>query len=138
MRYTIIYSLLLILFACNNDLEQEIDKKNKSLLVNGLQDTINPLNSLHPSNLSPDNSWMIALDIKEGKLLSYTIQYQNGDTLTKKIANKDIISGELDCTSAKFLDNSTYQICSDSSAQKEYLEFLIQKDGTYQFIKKNS
>jgi len=77
---------------------------------------------------------MVALEVNKGNLLSYTIQYQNGDTLTKKIAKKDAILGEVDYTSAKFLDNNTYQIPYFDKTKKEYFELCIYKDGSYQYI----
>ena len=134
MKYTFIFSFLIFLFACSNESVQKINKENTPLvneaLIKELQDTSNPLNSIHPSNLSPDNSWMIALEISKGNLLSYTIHYQNGDSLTNKIAKKDAISGEVDYTSAQFLNNNTYQIPYFDNTKKEYFELCIYKDGT--------
>ena len=77
---------------------------------------------------------MVALEVNKGNLLSYTIQYQNGDTLTKKIVKKDAILGNVDYTSAKFLDNNTYQIPNVGSTKKVYFELCIYKDGSYQYI----
>lgn len=138
MKYCIIFPFLIILFACSNESEQEINKENTPLvneaLIKELQDTTNPLNSIHPSNLSPDNSWMVALEVSKGSLISYTIQYQNGDTLTKKIAKKDAISGNVDYTSAQFLDNNTYQIPYFDNTKKEYFELCIYKDGSCKYI----
>ncbi len=140
MKYTILFLLLIILSACEeqNETVEFIQAVDSSLpdeqLINDLNDTNNPLNSLHPSNLSPDKSWMVNLNIQEGNLLSYTIVYQNSETITKEI-NPDIsIIGAIDYPDPKWLNDSIYDIPNAGGFTNGYYEIQIHKDGTCEYI----
>lgn len=126
--------------ACSDEPKSEKDntKTDKTVvneeLKNALHDTTNPLNLLHPSNLSPDRSWMIDLDTREGNLLSYTIQYQSGESVTKEIDKTIPVTEEVDYSQGKFINDTTYQMSNIGGSKKGHFELYIFKDASFKYI----
>ncbi len=132
-----IFSLIIILsiFACTNEIlkPEEENISLKTEITEAISDNSNPLPEIQPPGLSPDQSWIVALNIKEGVFLGYTITYQSGEEITQEIDNSWAIIEKVDFISTKWLDNETYYIPHISGSKKGHWDLYIYKDGTNKY-----
>ncbi len=124
MKYILTFALFLIIFGCNTDQEQ--DNKN-------INEVINALEEIHPSNLSPDKSWMIDLDTIHGILKSYTITYQGGEELKISLdSNLSIINPPTKIEYSWILDKELgdgFKISSIGFTKQGEVSLVIFNDG---------
>ena len=123
-----IWILLLMTFSCQNSNEKDAKIQEKIKLIKD-----NPLDSIHPNNLSEDLSWIVSLDIQEGFLISYTITHQSGEEKLFKVDETAPFIGGVDQPEPYFLNDTTYFIPHVGGSSKGYYEMYIYQNGKSEY-----
>ncbi len=124
----IIFSILII--SCSSKDNNTIEEQD-AIEVKVEKKLENALDSIHPNNLSKDLSWIVNLDINEGFLQSFTITYQSGEEITKKV--DDLGIGGVDYPDPYFIDDTTYYVPNIGTSKNGHYEMYIYYSGNVEY-----
>lgn len=130
-KLSLLTTLCIIIVACNENGSNDngvINIVKKDTTTKTIE---NPLDSIHPNNLSEDLSWIVGLDIQEGFLLSYTITYQSGNEITKKVKELDV--GGVDHPEPHFINDTTYFVPNMGASKNGHYEMYIYYSGRAEY-----
>lgn len=136
MRPLLYFFAFFLLLACgeltNNDFfsnKNKGDSKEISEASSTKKDSV-----VYAENVSPDGSWQINFNLKEGYFWSYTVVYSTGEIITKKINSEIELIGKMNNPKAKWMNDSTYKIQNIGATKTGHYELIIYKSAACKYI----
>ena len=136
MRPLLCFFAFFLLLSCNDESNFDFlkskktddDSKNSST-TNEQQDS-----TVYAENVSPDGSWQINVNLKEGVFWGYSIVYNTGEIITKKINSGIELIGKMNHPNAKWVNDTTYKIQNIGATSNGYYELIIYKTAACKYI----
>lgn len=135
MRPLLYFFTFFILFACsdltNNDF---FGNKNDDVITKNSASTSQKDSIVYAKNVSPDGSWQININLKEGRFWGYSVVYNTGSIITKKINSGVELIGKMNNPKPKWLNDTTYKIQNIGATSNGYYELIIYKSAACKYI----
>lgn len=136
MRPLLYFFAFFLLLSCDNESNFDFlkSKKNdddskKLSTTNEKQDSV-----VYAKNVSPDGSWQVNVNLKEGVFWGYSVVYNTGEIITKKINSGIELIGKINHPNTKWLNDSTYKIQNIGATNNGYYELIIYKTAACKYI----
>lgn len=136
MRQLLYFFAFFLLLACgdltNNDFfgdKNNGDAKEISETITTKKDSV-----IYAENISPDGSWQININLKEGYFWGYSVVYNTGEIITKKINSEIEIIGKMNNPKAKWINDTTYKVQNIGATTTGHYELIIYKSAACKYI----
>jgi hypothetical protein len=136
MRPLLYFVAFFLLLSCNDESNFDFFKSKKTG-----DDSKNPSTSneqqdstIYAENVSPDGSWQVNINLKEGIFWGYSVVYNTGKIITKKINSGIELIGKMNHPNAKWVNDSTYKIQNIGATNNGYYELIIYKTAACKYI----
>ena len=136
MRQLLYFFAFFLLLACgdltNNDFfgdKNNGDAKEISETMTTKNDSV-----IYAENVSLDGSWQININLKEGYFWGYSVVYNTGEIITKKINSEIELIGKMNNPKAKWMNDSTYKVQNIGATTTGHYELIIYKSGACKYI----
>ncbi len=136
MRQLLYFFAFFLLLACgdltNNDFfgdKNNGDTKEISETITTKKDSV-----IYAENVSPDGSWQININLKEGYFWGYSVVYNTGEIITKKINSEIEIIGKMNNPKAKWINDTTYKVQNIGATITGHYELIIYKSAACKYI----
>ncbi|MBI2279266.1 MAG: hypothetical protein HYU68_01030 [Bacteroidetes bacterium] len=136
MRQLLYFFAFFLLLACNDltntdffDNKKDSDLKKISETITTSEDSV-----VYAENVSPDGSWQVNINLKEGYFWGYTVVYNIGKIITKKINSGIELTGKMNDPKAKWMNDTTYKIQNIGATTTGHYELIIYKSAACKYI----
>lgn len=136
MRPLLYFFAFFLLLACgdltNNDFfgdKNNGDAKEISETITTKKDSV-----IYAENVSPDGSWQINFNLKEGYFWGYSVVYNTGEIITKKINSEIELIGKMNNPKAKWINDTTYKVQNIGATTTGHYELIIYKSAACKYI----
>lgn len=137
MRPLLYFFAFILLLACNDESTNGFfGSKKEDAASKNSKPVATPEDSIvYAENVSPDGSWQININLKEGAFWGYTITYDSGKIITKKINSGVELIGKMKEPKTTWVNDSTYKIHNIGASTNGYYELIIYKSASCKYIK---
>lgn len=136
MRPLLYFFAFFLLLSCNDLTNNDFfDGENKGYLkeISGTL-TAKKDSVIYAENISPDGSWQININLKEGYFWGYSVVYDTGKIITKKINSEIELIGKMNHPKTKWMNDTTYKIQNIGATSNGYYELVIYKSASCKYI----
>ena len=136
MRPLLYFFAFFLLLACNDESNFDFlkSKKTGDDSKNSSSTTEQQESIVYAENVSPDGSWQVNVNLKEGVFWGYSVVYNTGEIITKKINSGIELIGKMNHPNAKWVNDSTYKIQNIGATNNGYYELIIYKTAACKYV----